>query len=585
MALKKDKLLDSAQRFVLKGQFDRAIKFYQQIVDLEPKEVRYRQKLAELLVRDNRKEEAISHYEDIGRHFAENSYFLKAIAVYKQILRLSPGNTDYALTLASLNHKQGLTGSAMAEYGQVVAQLEKTGSLIEAVKVLEQMIDVDGTHAATRLKYAELLFATGAREAAAQAFSILLGKLRTAGEGAAAHKVAGRLAQLFPDYREELQDTVEAVAGQHAGRQAEQSQPVAEGMDNEILLDFSAPDAFGEAPSAATSPLADQRDLSDHSDHSDHSAAEPAAAPWDMSADTEWPSAFDPCCTGEPPPATVLPEPEGADISPWEEEIEIDLDDDHLAVAVAEAAPDVELSLDFSLDLDFDELDSAPPVAFSENPASAEQPPEGVPSAELRAEFSAEPALADEPQEFEPLGWQDEETQVAEAGAATAAGPAPATRQPRGWEEIYPDLGELALEVLDAEDLESHYDLGIGYKGMGLYGDAIKEFSVAAGNPRRRLDCLALQAACYREKGEPSVARELLQRGRDLEVLSVEERMFLSYELGFLLETTGALEEAILLYREVKGIDPTFHDASLRLAKLAGDEPLEIIDLEIVEGE
>src|SRR5689334_1415666 len=112
LASKKDKLLESAQRFVLKGQIDKAIKEYQQIVALDPREIRFRQRLAELLVRDNRKEEAIAEYEGIGKHYAENSYFLKAIAVYKQIQRLDSSNATVSHTLAVLNQRQGLAGNA-----------------------------------------------------------------------------------------------------------------------------------------------------------------------------------------------------------------------------------------------------------------------------------------------------------------------------------------------------------------------------------------------------------------------------------------------------------------------------------------
>jgi len=63
LSTKKDKLLESAQRFIAKGQLDRAIKEYEQIVALESGDIRLRQKLAELLVRVNRKEEAIAEYE------------------------------------------------------------------------------------------------------------------------------------------------------------------------------------------------------------------------------------------------------------------------------------------------------------------------------------------------------------------------------------------------------------------------------------------------------------------------------------------------------------------------------------------
>ena len=138
---------------------------------------------------------------------------------------------------------------------------------------------------------------------------------------------------------------------------------------------------------------------------------------------------------------------------------------------------------------------------------------------------------------------------------------------------------------MDLDELESHYDLGIAYKEMGLFGEAIKEFTVAAGNHRRRLDCLTLQAICFREKGEPGNAEELLQRGLSLEVLSVAERMSLSYELAFLFETTGGLDEAINLYREVHGVNPSFHDVAHRLSSLVGEEPLDIIELELEDEE
>ena len=138
---------------------------------------------------------------------------------------------------------------------------------------------------------------------------------------------------------------------------------------------------------------------------------------------------------------------------------------------------------------------------------------------------------------------------------------------------------------MDPDELESHYDLGIAYKEMGLYGDAIKEFAVAAGNHRRRLDCLTLQAICFREKGEVKNAENLLQRGLSLEVLSEAERMSLRYELAFLLEAAGALDEAIGLYREVHSVNPAFHDVARRLSTLAGEEPLDIIELELEEEE
>ena len=88
MSSKKDKFLESAQKFIAKGQIDRAIRDYEQVVALDPNDIRHRQKLAELLVRANRNLEAIGEYETIGKYYADNGFYLKAIAVYKQIQKL-----------------------------------------------------------------------------------------------------------------------------------------------------------------------------------------------------------------------------------------------------------------------------------------------------------------------------------------------------------------------------------------------------------------------------------------------------------------------------------------------------------------
>ncbi len=132
-------------------------------------------------------------------------------------------------------------------------------------------------------------------------------------------------------------------------------------------------------------------------------------------------------------------------------------------------------------------------------------------------------------------------------------------------------------------ELESHYDLGIGYKEMGMYAGAIKELEIAASNPQRRFACLTLQAICYREKGEPDRAEDLLRRGLALSVISRDERIALSYELAVLSEGNGRVEEAIELYREVVRGNPAYQDASDRLFALSGEEPLDIIDLELEE--
>ncbi len=595
MASKKDKILESAQKFVLKGQIDKAIKDYQQVVAMEPNDIRYRQRLAELLVRDNRKEEAIQQYEDIGKHYADNCYYLKAIAIYKQIQRLNPGNIATALNIAWLNHQQGLIGNALAEYGQVAAQYEKENLPKEALKVVEKMLEVDHDHAATRLKYAELLHATGADEQARQAYHDLAAALNAKGLGDDAASVSARLAELFPEHLQAPAANVEAEA-------VEASLPTDRFEGGEDITASPVQPAAWETQEPADAPELPEWESEETELPDPFASASEEVAPAPVEAPSPWEAA--------PAPEAAATE------TSWEEEIELDLGDDLFGapeetapaappvLSVPEPAPveepeaavtEFELPMELPVELDFDEA------------AESVEEPEEDAQAAVELDFQEEESLElTLPQDASPFGdfeWESEPEESAEVEPLHPEEAEPAEAEPfeaqwleepeavlseeavesHGWEEIYPEAAAGDGAEIDLMELESHYDLGIGYKEMGMYAGAIKELEIAASNPQRRFACLTLQAICYREKGEPDRAEDLLRRGLALSVISRDERIALSYELAVLSEGNGRVEEAIELYREVVRGNPAYQDASDRLFALSGEEPLDIIDLELEE--
>ncbi len=89
---KKDRLIEDAQKLVLRGQFDKAAKAYEQALALDPAAVNLRQKMAEVLIKCGRFDDARKEFESIGKHFYKNGFYLKAIAVYKQLQKLFPAH-------------------------------------------------------------------------------------------------------------------------------------------------------------------------------------------------------------------------------------------------------------------------------------------------------------------------------------------------------------------------------------------------------------------------------------------------------------------------------------------------------------
>jgi len=195
----KQKFLASAQKYIQKGQFERALKDYEQVVTADPKDVKHRQKLAELLVRCNRREDAIREYETIARYYDDNGFNLKAIAVYKQIQRLNPSNIEISLSLAALNEKQGMIGNALSEYRTVFLHYEKAGRAEDALHILEKMRGVDPDNADIMRKLAETLYASGAKDKSYQEFTRLAIFLKNRGMSEYYEKICSIIARLFPE--------------------------------------------------------------------------------------------------------------------------------------------------------------------------------------------------------------------------------------------------------------------------------------------------------------------------------------------------------------------------------------------------
>src|SRR5215813_9829412 len=125
--------MDAARKFVDKGQIDKAVKEYLRIVHEDPKDVRVWLKIGDLYAKKGAKQDATDTYLKVARFYHEQGFFLKAVAVYKQILKLDPRLVDVILKLAELYRQLGLMSDAMQHYENVAAHFHREGNTKEAI--------------------------------------------------------------------------------------------------------------------------------------------------------------------------------------------------------------------------------------------------------------------------------------------------------------------------------------------------------------------------------------------------------------------------------------------------------------------
>lgn len=199
MAFNKEKVMDAARKFVDKGQIDKAVKEYLRIVSEDPKDVRVWLKIGDLYAKKGAKQEATDTYLKVARFYDEQGFFLKAVAVYKQILKLDPRLVDVILKLAELYRRLGLMSDAMQHYESVAAHFHREGNTKDALDTVKKLVDLDPENIATRIKLAELYSKESLLDEAATQFTHACEQLRRQGRQDDFVKVAERLLWHKPD--------------------------------------------------------------------------------------------------------------------------------------------------------------------------------------------------------------------------------------------------------------------------------------------------------------------------------------------------------------------------------------------------
>ncbi len=139
------------------------------------------------------------------------------------------------------------------------------------------------------------------------------------------------------------------------------------------------------------------------------------------------------------------------------------------------------------------------------------------------------------------------------------------------FDEFRAELGEMGAED---EDLETHYNLGIAFREMGLLEEAISEFQkVAQANDRGRafrytMQCCTLLGLAFMEKGQPAIAAIWYERALRTPGMDPESTLALRYDLGVAQESAGEPEAALKSFSQVYAMNIDYRDVAERIAAL-----------------
>ena len=170
MAFNKAKALQEAVNSVRQGKVSHAIKQYLDIFEKDPLDLIILNTVGDLYVRDKNLSEALKQFRRLADMYVQEGFHVKAIAIYKKIVKLDDNDAGPLLKLAELYQIQGLSREARAHYSQAVEFYKKKNQNDKALEILRKIVQLDPENTTLRARLALFCEQAGKQEEAARAY-------------------------------------------------------------------------------------------------------------------------------------------------------------------------------------------------------------------------------------------------------------------------------------------------------------------------------------------------------------------------------------------------------------------------------
>ncbi len=155
--------------------------------------------------------------------------------------------------------------------------------------------------------------------------------------------------------------------------------------------------------------------------------------------------------------------------------------------------------------------------------------------------------------------------------SAAPAQNTPATSHDQSLDEIFEEFKKGVEDHEKMEDEDTHYNLGVAYREMGLLDDAISEFNMTNEGEPKFIQSRYMLGLCYMEKGDYETAITEIQNALGYSYSfaeASEERIGMHYDLGLAFQGVGNNPSSLEEFQKVFAIDSSYRDVATKIQEL-----------------
>ena len=618
----------AAQKFIEKGQIDKAIAEWEKLLKESPDGNVYNT-IGDLYLRRNQKREAIEAFAKAANIFREDGFYLKAIGLYRKILNISTSDTDALVALAELNAEKGLVGNANQNLLAVAEKFIKEGAIERAAELYKKVLKLTPSNIDLPIKMTELYLKTGLKKEAVTEYLSIASDYSAKGEYQKAQEFYNKAINIDPQNISSLIGLGRIAENTNNIQQAYEYFTKAMSFDqdnNDLLFNYSRlaieTDNVDNAKQALTKLIEKEPSNSQYKKligniYLKEGLVEKAldemlpfideelqAGKWsealkllnnfkDINPEVVKPR-FITIYKGENNKEAAISEIreltevlesknllENA-LQLYKEILELDPSDEKAKDRIKELGKTLGIKPEPTIEESVEAI-----LKNAEIPTAKPAPPsvkaeEKFEEKLTEADFYAQQGLKEEAIKiYEELlsiapdndeirkklrALKSEERLEVKLSLPEEEMPTPTATEAELMGVF--DKFKKGIEEKLGEDYESHYNLGIAYKEMGMIEEAIKELQVAAKDPKKTVQSSIMLALCYMDKKLYPLAIKELKK--NLESISPDDGSYIGikFDLARAYEKNNEYENALKLYMEIYAQNPNFRDIKHKIENI-----------------
>jgi tetratricopeptide (TPR) repeat protein len=605
----KSAITKAALKFTAKGQVDKAIAEWEKLLK-ESRDGNIYNIVGDLYLKKGAEREAVEAFTKAASIFREDGFYLKAMALYKKILNISPAEVEVLVSFAELNAGKDFIGVANDNFLAAAEIYIKKGATEKALELYKKILKLNRDNIELRTKIAELYVKIGLKEEAIKEYHSIASRYLENGEHEKARDSYNRILSF------DSQDVASFIGlskiAENDGNIEEayeylnKTMPFA--MDNKaFLFEYSSlaikTNNIDNAKQALTKLIESDPSNNQYrkllgSIYLQEGLLEKA---WEemLPYIDETLHVRDESMTGKWGEVLELLE-NFKEIDPVAVKHRLITiyrkkgDREALISGLRELAGvfDSEGAFRDALQLYKELLELNPhdeaargrikEIEKSSVISSAKVRPESFEEKLIEADFYAQQGLKDEAiklyekllsispdneeliRRLKALRLSEEE-EVSKVKVVHSEEEIPASTTESDLMDVFHKFKKDVDEKLGEKDYETHYNLGIAYKEMGLLDDAVKEFQIAAKDPERTVQSSSMLALCYMEKKLYPLAIEEFKKVIGAMTPADDDYLGVKFDLAEAYEKNKKYDNALKMYTEIYVRDPKFRDVELKM--------------------